>query len=283
MTRRLIDSKIRSSETFARFTLRQRDLWHGLLVVVDDQGRAPANPAFVRAHVWPFDDFSLADVETDLQALEQAGNIMRYDTGGRYCLQIVNWWKYQAPQWCNSSAYPPPDGWVDRVRVHRAGNKVETVNWETAGGFIALPTNVPSPLPTPLPTPVPIAIKGVNVNGEGDVKDDVKVLDKTDHPDGDLSDLSIEFATTAGIREYTGGSRYIEALSAMKDAGAQPGDITAAVKILRDKGFIISGPWSLLNTIIGLIGQRTGTVKAGYIPRNGNAGHDPHHVKAERK
>lgn len=105
-----------------------------------------------------------------------------------------------------------------------------------------------------------------------------------DHPDGDLQDLSAEFVTAAGIPELTGGSRYVDALARIKLVGAIPGDITAAVRKLREKSYTIAGPWSLENTIAGIIGERNGAVKAGYTPRNGNgAERDPHHVKAVRK
>ncbi len=64
--KRIIDSKIRSSQTFASFNMRQRDLWHGLIACADDQGRMPGVPAYVRSVVWPYDDISLKDVEADL-------------------------------------------------------------------------------------------------------------------------------------------------------------------------------------------------------------------------
>lgn len=252
MARRMIDSRIRSSETFAGFTLRQRDLWHGLLVVVDDQGRMPANPAFVRAQVWPFDDFSLAEVETDLAYLEAAGNIFRYQVDGRAYLQIVNWWKYQAPQWCNSSTSPAPDGWVDRVRIHKQGGKIELENWSLPGGFSQLPTALPTPLPTPLPT---------NIEKSREENEERREEKGIEGETGDLQDLSAEFVQAAGLPEYTGGAKYIDSLSEIRGAGALPGDITKAVQILRDKSYTISGPWSLVNTVRGIIGNRNGTVK----------------------
>lgn len=275
MTRRIVDSKIRSSETFAGLTLRQRDLWHGLLVVVDDQGRMPANPAFVRAQVWPFDDFTLADIDADLHALEDAGNILRYQADGRTFLQIVNWWRYQAPQWCNSSDHPAPAGWIDRVRVHRPGGKIETLNWDLPGGISGQGNKQGSQLPNPQGSAQDTSqldrqgsqLNDVNVNVNGDVN--ATPLPSFDHPAGDLAEFSAEFANTAGLPELVGGSApYTKALKEIKEAGAEPGDITRAVQILRDKEFTISGPWSLVNTVRGLVGQRNGAVKSG---KNGGA------------
>ena len=74
--RRSIDSRIRSSQTFAALTYRQRDLWQGMIEVgADDQGRMPGYPAYVRSMIWPYDDIPLSEVDADLARLELLGNI----------------------------------------------------------------------------------------------------------------------------------------------------------------------------------------------------------------
>lgn len=149
MTRkRLISSKIRESQSFATLTYRQRDLWQGIIVKADDQGRLPGVAAYVRAAVWPYDDVSLEEVEGDLSTLINLDYIAEYLVGsGRY-FQIINWWKYQKQQWPTASDYPPPHGWVDRCRYHAAGNKIIKDNWERQGGYMEEGGNLPRTLPS---------------------------------------------------------------------------------------------------------------------------------------
>lgn len=153
--RRMIDSKIRESQIFASFTFRQRDLWHGIIVCADDQGRMPGVAAYLRSKIWPYDDINLADVEADLLALVDAGNIIHYEIEGRKYIQIAKWWHYQNMQWAGKSDHPPPDGaWVDRERYHGKGNEIFVKNWDKPGGYaVSLPSGIPSELPSNKGTP----------------------------------------------------------------------------------------------------------------------------------
>jgi hypothetical protein len=133
--RRVIDSKIRVSQSFSKLSYRQRDLWQGLIATADDQGRQPGQSAYIRSAIWPYDDISIGEVEADLQALETVGYIVRYAVEDQTYLQIVNWWKYQQSQWMSPSDYPPPKGWVDRCRYHGRKNAIIEANWNQDGGF----------------------------------------------------------------------------------------------------------------------------------------------------
>ncbi len=163
--RRTVDPRIRVSETFSCLTYRQRDLWVGLILVADDQGRMPGQAAYIRSAVWPYDDIPLSEIETDLKRLESIGNILRYQVDGRTYIQLVNWHKYQAnAEWLGVSDYPAPDGWIDHARYHGKGNKIFTLNWENREGEIS--RNVGSALPSQLPSALP------SNDDEGDVNDD---------------------------------------------------------------------------------------------------------------
>jgi hypothetical protein len=133
--KRMIDSRIRKSISFAALSHRQRDLWHGLITVADDQGRVLGLAANVRSEVWPFDDVTLEDVAKDLQALSDQGMIVIYQVKNKPVIQLVNWWVYQQKQWAVRSDWPGPEGWVDRARYHGKGHVVITENWDQAGGF----------------------------------------------------------------------------------------------------------------------------------------------------
>ena len=146
--KRVLSSKMRSSQKFGLLTYRQRDLWQGLIVIADDQGRLPGTPAYVRSHVWTYDDINLDEVASDLARLEEAGSIVIYHVKDSCYIQIVNWWKYQTMQWAGSSDYPPPDNWVDRERYHGIGNEIFTKNWKDKGGFSILPNALHSQLPS---------------------------------------------------------------------------------------------------------------------------------------
>lgn len=147
--RRLISGELFDDEFFGGLTMRQRVLWVGLLTAcADDQGRFLANASLVRAKVFPFDDVSLDQVQADLLVFIGAKRIYWYEVNGKELAQVLNWWKYQAPAWASPSRFPAPDGWVDRVKAHTAGNKVVIQNWDQAGGFVgsALSNSVDSGL-----------------------------------------------------------------------------------------------------------------------------------------
>lgn len=133
--KRIIDSRIRKSLSFAELTYRQRDLWHGLITIADDQGRTLAMAPVVRSEVWPYDDIGIQEVEDDLQALVEKGMIHVYQVENKPILQLINWWKYQVKQWAGPSDWEPPLGWVDRLRYHGAGHKIILENWGEEGGF----------------------------------------------------------------------------------------------------------------------------------------------------
>jgi DnaD/phage-associated family protein len=133
--KRTLDSKIRSSQTFFQLSYRQRDLWHGLIAIADDQGRLPGVTAYVRSQVWPYEDPPVDEIEGDLKKLEELRMIYRYEIDGQIYIQLVNWWKYQSPQWAGASDYPSPDGWLDRERYHGKEHTIITNNWNTPGGF----------------------------------------------------------------------------------------------------------------------------------------------------
>lgn len=168
---RMINQKIRSSQTFAKFTYRQRDLWQGLIEVADDQGRMPGSPAYIRSRVWPYDDISLKEIADDLKVLKEAGNIFCYSYNGGEYIQIINWHVYQCDaEWLGASDYPAPPGWMDHARYHSKGNQIVTLNWENRNDPVCNDTalEIDSSLPTSLPTPLPTPLPDRDGDGDGD-------------------------------------------------------------------------------------------------------------------
>lgn len=133
MKRRMHASSTWQSEKFARLPLEARLLTVALVDVADDQGRFRAHPAWVRSSVFPYDDFTLVDIECWLEAVAANGTIVLYEADAHRLGQLVNWWTYQHPTWAAPSELPPPSGWTDRVRYRGPGGKIVTENWQTSG------------------------------------------------------------------------------------------------------------------------------------------------------
>ena len=113
-----------------------------LLNRVDDFGRFTANPALLRASIFPLrlDLVSEADIEKLKHECEQAGLIFRYTSGGKEYLIVNKWEKGRAKK----SNYPdPPPDVCERMQtyVYRCSQM--------------LPTPTPTPTPTPVPAPAP--------------------------------------------------------------------------------------------------------------------------------
>lgn len=169
--KRMIASDIFDDEFFAALDHFERLIWIGLFAVVaDDQGRMLDSPALIRSKVFPYDEqVTVEQVEAAL--VKMNGQLTRYEADGKKLIQMVNWWKYQAPSWATPSKYPAPPLWTDRIKCHAAGNKIITKDWDKAGGYLEGERpgklegfqfyqpegyeDVPSPLPSELPSPLP--------------------------------------------------------------------------------------------------------------------------------
>jgi hypothetical protein len=132
-----IVKEIRSSESFARLTYRQRDLWQGLIETADDQGRCVGRPGMVRSAIWPEDNISLDEVQAELDVLASGDDpfIQIYQVDGKTYIQIIHWWRYQRMQWAGRSAWPPPPGWNDHCHYETTGRKIIDINWNPKGGY----------------------------------------------------------------------------------------------------------------------------------------------------
>lgn len=137
--KRMIAGDIFEDDFISGLNYFERLLWIGLITSVsDDQGRMMDSPALIRSRVFLFDAaVQDSEVERALRKINTAGKIVRYVAGNKALIQIVNWWKYQAPAWASPSKYPAPTGWTDRAKYHSLGNKVIITNWDNIGGYIA--------------------------------------------------------------------------------------------------------------------------------------------------
>ncbi|MGB9845871.1 MAG: hypothetical protein ACPLRH_00005, partial [Desulfotomaculales bacterium] len=106
--RRMIDPNFWQSQDVARLTIRQRLLAIGLFSNADDEGRGVANPAYVRAVVFPYDDIPAAEIEEDLQAIARWLELDLYEVDGNRYYAWSNWRKWQRVEKPQRSIIPAP-------------------------------------------------------------------------------------------------------------------------------------------------------------------------------
>lgn len=106
--RRMIDPNFWQSEDVSKLTIRQRLLLIGLFSNADDEGKMRGNPAFVRSAVFPYEDFTLCDIEQDLNKIESIGSIQQYEVEESKYIRLINWKKFQRVDKPQSSVIPEP-------------------------------------------------------------------------------------------------------------------------------------------------------------------------------
>ena len=104
---RTIKPSFFTSLTIANLTLEQRLTFIGLWTHVDDAGRCDYDARLIKAALWPLDDRSSRDVETDIRALTEASLITHYKAGNRRYLQVNGWVEHQKINRPTPSTLPP--------------------------------------------------------------------------------------------------------------------------------------------------------------------------------
>jgi uncharacterized phage protein (TIGR02220 family) len=105
----MIDPNFWQSEDVSKLTIRQRLLLIGLFSNADDEGKLRGNPAFIRSIVFPYEDFTSKEIETDLEAIESIGTIKIYEVNGSRYIKLKNWRKFQRVEKPQPSMIPDPD------------------------------------------------------------------------------------------------------------------------------------------------------------------------------
>jgi hypothetical protein len=96
------------NEILVELAFEYRLLFIGLWTMADRDGRLEDRPTKIRMEVFPADG---VDVNAGLQALHDAGFILRYDVEGKAFIQILAWGKHQNPHVKEAkSTIPAPDG-----------------------------------------------------------------------------------------------------------------------------------------------------------------------------
>ncbi|WP_329423010.1 hypothetical protein [Streptomyces sp. NBC_01268] len=98
-----------TSLTIADLSIEQRLTFIGLWTHCDDLGRAVDDARLIKAALWPLDDRTAADVETDLAALSESSLILRYTVTGKRYLAVSGWKEHQRINRPSASRLPAPD------------------------------------------------------------------------------------------------------------------------------------------------------------------------------
>lgn len=134
MARRMIDDSMWANESFAEMPMGARLLTIGIINHADDQGRMKANPAYLRAQIFPYDDIATPQIQEWLEIIQVNETLILYTVNGKQFLQLTNWWKYQSLQYAQPSQFPRPAGWKDRIRRTLTKGLIVTYNWQKVNG-----------------------------------------------------------------------------------------------------------------------------------------------------
>jgi hypothetical protein len=87
----------------------ERLFFLGLISHADDEGRIQANPAFLRSVIFPYDDFTLEQINSmRSHILETNPNVKLYENSGEEYLYFKKWERYQKPSHPQPSKLPKP-------------------------------------------------------------------------------------------------------------------------------------------------------------------------------
>lgn len=267
--KRMLHECFFQSEDVAEWSIQQRYLIIGIISIADDQGRLRANPKWLRAKLFAYDDVTTAEIKKDLEHVSQTNDTLTiYKIDGKEYIQLTNWWDYQSMGWAKPSEYPAPDGWTDRIRqnIYTPKQWVLTSGWpgveDCTSYEQALEKRASKELPSELGSELPIF--NVNVNSDSTKAHSADfpppLLPEEEMPEGgktQFSKLSVYFSNATGIREFTGGApRWNAAIVYLVDAGVKEIDVAEAIRIHQEKGLALSGPWSIKNTAVSEMSKR---------------------------
>ncbi len=265
--RRMINSDLFSDDIFMELDDVTRLVWIGLIVMsADDQGRLQDNELLIKSQIFPMDNKSPDEIKSSLDILESHGMIFRYKSGNKKLIQIVNWWKHQTPSWASASAYPPPEGWIDREKYHTIGNKIASTNWDTLGGFNGLHSRLPKSKVSGL----------VGNESDGDVNDDVNGDCESSKSDEIWLTFSSAFEELTGI-EPKPTDAVVAMLTKFQELGVTVDEYRRAIQEMQAGGYTVATMKSpekwVMNNRNSKKQTSTGHVRAiddksmwGYIP-----------------
>ena len=93
--RRMIYTKIWTSEQFSRLSDKAKLLYVGMITLADDDGRLIANPSYLRGQIFTYDDIPIDEVLKLRKIIEEEGLIIVYSILGNDYIEHPKWLEYQ--------------------------------------------------------------------------------------------------------------------------------------------------------------------------------------------
>ena len=94
---------------FGKLEPVEQVLFIGFFSIADDEGRLMADPAYLRAEIFPYTDYSNKKVHTIRDRIaEKCPNVHLYRAGDLDIIALLKWPEYQKPKYPKASKLPPP-------------------------------------------------------------------------------------------------------------------------------------------------------------------------------
>lgn len=109
MPNRILKESVCTSPNIERLNWFEEVCFYRLIVQCDDYGRLDARPPLVRARLFPLqEEVTTDDVAAALEALEDAGLLLRYTVEEQPYLQLLTWGRHQKVRTPRLRFPPPP-------------------------------------------------------------------------------------------------------------------------------------------------------------------------------
>lgn len=106
---RFIHPTIWKDPVFGRLQPLEQLLFIGMFSIADDEGRLLADPAYLRAEVFPYKDYTAKKVKTLRDAVaEQMENVHLYRAPEIEYIALLKWSDFQKPKYPSPSKIPAP-------------------------------------------------------------------------------------------------------------------------------------------------------------------------------
>lgn len=106
---RFIHPTIWKDPLFGRLQPLEQLLFIGMFSIADDEGRLLADPAYLRAEIFPYKDHTAKKVKTVRDSLvERMENVHLYQASGIEYIALLKWGDFQKPKYPTPSKIPPP-------------------------------------------------------------------------------------------------------------------------------------------------------------------------------
>lgn len=106
---RFIWPELWKDPVFGKLEPVEQVLFIGFFSIADDEGRLMADPAYLRAEVFPYKDWTNRKVENVRDATAtKCVNVCLYEAEGLDYIALLKWHDYQKPKYPKPSKIPPP-------------------------------------------------------------------------------------------------------------------------------------------------------------------------------